>query len=101
MAAIIAVTFYLTMVAAGYVVELVFTPLGLVPTGPRHARVGADGIRWNYTTVLNIVFLLLAAALVVRFLSTGGRAMLARMGGAPDDHDHTGPATHGSSAGVP
>jgi uncharacterized membrane protein YraQ (UPF0718 family) len=47
------------------------------------------------------VFLLLAAALVVRFPSTGGRAMLARMGGAPDDHDHTGPATHGSSSGVP
>jgi uncharacterized membrane protein YraQ (UPF0718 family) len=45
-------TFYATMVAAGYVIELLFTPLGLVPSWPRHASVGGDGIRWNYTTVL-------------------------------------------------
>jgi hypothetical protein len=79
-------TFYATMAAAGYVIELVFQPLGLVPDGPRHASVGDDGIRWNYTSVLNIVFLLLALALVVRFFTTGGRAMLAMMGGGPDDH---------------
>jgi hypothetical protein len=41
-------------------------------------------VSWNYTTFLNIAFLLLAAALVVRFLRTGGRAMLAMMGGSPD-----------------
>jgi uncharacterized membrane protein YraQ (UPF0718 family) len=85
-------TFYLTMVAAGYVIEFVFAPLGLVPSGPRHANVGQDGITWNYTTWLNILFLLLAAALVWRFFTTGGRQMLAMMGGAPDDmtgHDHT------------
>ncbi|HYR63893.1 MAG TPA: permease, partial [Actinomycetota bacterium] len=84
MAAVLAGTFYLTMVAAGYVIELVFAPLRLVPTGARHARVGDDGVRWNYTTVLNIIFLLIAAGLVVRFLRTGGRAMLAMMGGGPD-----------------
>ena len=72
------------MIAAGYAIELVFTPLDLIPTGPRHARVGDDGISWNYTTFLNIVFLLLAAALVTRFLRTGGRQMLAMMGGAPE-----------------
>ena len=87
-------TFYATMAAAGYIVELVVTPLGLVPTGPRHARVGDNGISWNYTTVLNMAFLLLAALLVVRFLRTGGRAMLRMMGGGPDDmtdhSDHTG-----------
>ncbi|MDQ6656938.1 MAG: permease [Actinomycetota bacterium] len=80
-------TFYVTMVVAGYVIEFVFSPLGLVPTGPRHANVGQDGISWNYTTVLNIIFLLLAIALVVRFLTTGGRQMLAMMGGAPDQPD--------------
>jgi hypothetical protein len=87
-------TFYVTMVAAGYVIELVFAPLGLVPSG-RHASVGDNGVRWNYTTVLNIVFLLIAATLVWRFLRTGGRAMLSMMGGGPDDmaeHSHT----HGS-----
>jgi hypothetical protein len=31
---------------------------------------------WTYTTVLNIVVLVVAAVLVVRFLRTGGPAML-------------------------
>jgi hypothetical protein len=75
---------YLAMVAAGYLVELVFGPLRLQPTGPRHASVGMDGIRWNYTSWLNVLFLLLAAALVWRFVRTGGRQMLAMMGGDPD-----------------
>jgi hypothetical protein len=34
---------------------------------------------WNYTAFLNIGFLLLAAALVVRFLRTGGPKMLREM----------------------
>ena len=38
------------------------------------------------TTILNIVFLLLAAALLVRFFRSGGRAMLTMMGGSPDGH---------------
>jgi uncharacterized membrane protein YraQ (UPF0718 family) len=91
-AAILTVSFYVTMVAAGYVIELVFGPLHLVPT-TRHATMGDDAVRWNYTTYLNIVFLVLAAALVWRFYRTGGREMLAMMGGGPDDmaemeHDH-------------
>jgi len=85
-------TFYATMAAAGYVIEFVFEPLGLIPKGPRNASVGDDSIRWNYTTVLNIVFLVLAAVLVWRFVRSGGRAMLSMMGGRPDDdmagHDH-------------
>jgi uncharacterized membrane protein YraQ (UPF0718 family) len=88
-------TFYVTMVAAGYVIELVFGPLHLIPSGPRHASVGENGITWNYTTWLNIVFLALAAMLVWRFFTTGGRAMLAMMGGGPDDmagaHEHPAP----------
>jgi uncharacterized protein len=77
--------FYATMAAAGYIIEFVFSPLGLAPVGPRHANVGQNGITWNYTTVLNIIFLLLAAALVWRFLATGGRQMLSMMGGVPSD----------------
>jgi uncharacterized membrane protein YraQ (UPF0718 family) len=76
--------FYLAMVGAGYAVELVFKPLGLVPTA-RTAKVMDSGISWNYTTWLNIAFLLLAVLLVVRFLRTGGPAMLKMMGGGPDD----------------
>jgi len=87
--------FYATMVLAGYAVEFLFGGLGLIPA-ERTAKVAETGIQWNYTTVLNIVFLLLAAALLVRFYRSGGRSMLAMMGGSPDAaeqyaghaHDH-------------
>ncbi|MEV0262343.1 permease [Streptomyces sp. NPDC050617] len=76
-------TFYASMVLAGYVVEFVFGFSGLIPDRS-HAAVPDNGVSWNYTTWLNIAFLLLAAALVIRFLRTGGRAMLGMMGGAPE-----------------
>jgi hypothetical protein len=81
-------TFYATMVIAGYIVEFLFGGLGLIPA-QRAARVAEEGIRWNYTTVLNIVFLLLAAALLVRFFRSGGRSMLKMMGGGPDASEHS------------
>jgi uncharacterized protein len=76
-------TFYAAMAAAGYVIELVFGGLGLVP-GNATAKVMREGVSWNYTTWLNIVFLALAAVLLIRFARTGGMAMLRMMGGAPD-----------------
>ena len=79
-------TFYAAMVVAGYAVELLFGGLGLVPD-QADAKLPTEGVRWNYTTVLNIVFLLLAAVLVVRFLATGGLSMLRMMGGSPDAGD--------------
>ena len=90
-------TFYATMVTAGYLVELIFGGLGLIPAEPQ--REGARAAHpWNYTTWLNIVFLLLAAALVVRFARTGGSPMLKMMGGPPGTagghHDHHAPAGH-------
>jgi uncharacterized membrane protein YraQ (UPF0718 family) len=91
--------FYATMVVAGYIVELLFGGLGLIPAG-RTAKVGDIGVQWNYTTVLNIVFLLLAAALLVRFFRSGGGPMLKMMGGSPESadsgtghHDHHGAGT--------
>lgn len=75
-------TFYAAMVGAGYVVELLFGVTGLIP-GQRSATVMTEGISWNYTTWLNIVFLVLAAVLLVRFFRTGGRDMLRMMGGPP------------------
>jgi uncharacterized protein len=81
-------TFYATMVAAGYVVEIVFGLLGLTPT-ERNAKVVEASIQLNYTTVLNVLFLGLAAVLVVRFLRTGGPAMLKMMGNDPSSgHEH-------------
>jgi uncharacterized protein len=85
--------FYATMVAAGYVVEIAFGGLGLIPSA-RAAKVTQTGITWNYTTILNIVFLLLAAALLVRFNRSGGATMLKMMGGGPgshEDHAHAEP----------
>jgi len=79
--------FYTTMVIAGYIIEFLFGGLGLVPA-QRAAKVAAQGIQWNYTTVLNIIFLLLAAALLVRFFRSGGGPMLRTMGGSPDAHEH-------------
>ena len=92
---VIAGVFYATMVLAGYVVEFTFSGLGLVPAS-RTAKVGETGIEWNYTTYLNIVFIIVAVALVVRFFRSGGGAMLKMMGGGPEaagDH-HAGPPGH-------
>jgi len=80
-------TFYTAMAVAGYVVELVFGGLGLIPS-PARARIPDQGLSWDYTTWLNIVFLALAAALIIRFVRTGGVAMLRMMGGPPDTHQH-------------
>ena len=72
------VTFYITMASAGLIVEILFGVLGLIPT-ERNAQVVEASVRWNYTTVLNLFFLTIAAVLVVRFLRTGGPAMLRAM----------------------
>jgi len=76
------VTFYVAMAAAALVVEVLFGLFGLIPQ-ERHARVVEASISWNYTTWLNIVFLILAAVLVWRFFRTGGREMLRIMNGPP------------------
>ncbi|WP_405810394.1 permease [Streptomyces sp. NBC_00210] len=74
-------TFYTAIVVAGYVVEFVFGGLGLIPD-QADAEIPMGGVTWNYTTWLNIVFLVLAAALLLRFLRTGGMTMLGAMGGS-------------------
>jgi uncharacterized protein len=92
MAAFLLATFFAAMALAGYAVELVFGGLGLVP-GRASAVIPDDGVSWNYTTWLNIVFLLLAVVLVTRFIRTGGLPMLRMMGGAPaSDGDEPGAA---------
>jgi uncharacterized membrane protein YraQ (UPF0718 family) len=80
-------TFYAAMVAAGLVIELLFGALGLVPD-ERSARVVEAHISLNYTTILNIIFLVLAAILMVRFFRTDGLQMLKMMGEPADHADH-------------
>jgi uncharacterized protein len=77
-------TFYTVMAAAGYIVELVFGGLGLVPHRG-HTTILVQSVSWNYTTWLNIVFLALTAGLVVRFVRNGGLSMLRMMNGRPAD----------------
>jgi uncharacterized protein len=78
MAAFLLVTFYTAMALSGLAVELVFQAIGLAPTD-RHAKIVEASITWNYTTILNIAFLALAAVLVWRFVATGGLPMLKMM----------------------
>ncbi len=88
MAGFLFVTFYAAMAAAALVVELIFGALGLIPT-QRNARVIEASVTWNYTTWLNVAFLVLAGLLVWRFLKTGGPAMLRMMNRpAPMGHSH-------------
>jgi uncharacterized protein len=79
--------FYAAIVVAGYVIEFLFGALGLIPH-TRAARVTEHAIQWNYTTILNIIFLLIAVALLARFFRTGGGPMLKMMNGSPDGHEH-------------
>ena len=77
-------SFYATMAVAGYVVELLFAALGLVPK-ERTAKVAEMAAHWNYTSVLNIVALAVGVVLTYRFVRTGGLPMLKMMGGTPDN----------------
>ena len=83
-AAILAGVFYVAMAGAALVVEALFGALHLIPVN-RGVAVMQESIRWNYTSVLNLVFLAVSALLLVRFLKTGGPAMLREMGGAAVD----------------
>jgi uncharacterized membrane protein YraQ (UPF0718 family) len=78
MAGFLLATFYATMAAAGLIVEFLFQWLELTRT-QRNAKVAMANIHWNYTSILNIIFLAIAAILVWRFVRTGGLPMLRMM----------------------
>jgi len=84
MAGFLFATFYGAMAIAALMVDLIFGGFGLIPS-ERRARVVEASITWNYTTWLNLAFLILAGFLVWRFLNTGGLAML-RMMNRPANH---------------
>jgi hypothetical protein len=78
-----------------------FQALGLIPTA-RRATVVETTITFNYTTILNLVFLVLAGVLVYRFFRTGGPAMLRMMDLMPEEMqgmDH-GAMAHGHAGGA-
>jgi uncharacterized membrane protein YraQ (UPF0718 family) len=86
MAGFLLATFYATMAAAGLIVEFLFEGFGLTRT-QRNAKVEMANIHWNYTTVLNIISLAVAAVLVSRFVRTGGGLPMLRMMNKPIDRD--------------
>jgi uncharacterized membrane protein YraQ (UPF0718 family) len=96
-AAFLLVTFYATMAASGLIVDLLFNALGLEPTGPRHAKVIQASVTLDYTTVLNIIFLALAAVLLIRYFRKGGGLAMLRMMNTPmaaeRHHHHPGHET--------
>jgi uncharacterized membrane protein YraQ (UPF0718 family) len=86
-AGFILASFYVTMVAAGLLVELLFEGVGL-ERHARDAKVIEAAVSWNYTTFLNIVFLPLAAVLVWRYFARGGGWKMLRMMNEPMGHEH-------------
>ena len=97
MAGFLLATFYATMVAAGLAVEFLFEAFG-IERHARNAKVEMASVTWNYTTYLNIVFLLLAAALVWRYFRRGGGWEMLRLmnepGAAAEHAHHAGAHSH-------
>jgi len=86
------VSFYIVMVIAALCVEGLFALAGWVP-GHRSITVAMAHISFNYTAVLNIIFFITAAILVVAFFRSGGPQMMRMMasgghGHAHADHEH-------------
>src|SRR4030081_2632535 len=66
---------YVAMALAGFLVGGAFQLLGWAPTN-HHVTVFETMPTWNYTSFLDIAFLLLIAVLAWRFVTTGGMDML-------------------------
>jgi hypothetical protein len=66
---------YGAMALAGFLIGGAFQLLGLAPTN-HHVAVFETQPTWNYTTFLDIAFLVLMAVLGWRFVTTGGIEML-------------------------
>jgi hypothetical protein len=94
MAGFLLATFYAAMVTAALIVEFLFEGVGLTRT-QRNAKVEMASVHWNYTTVLNILAISVAALLLWRFIRTGGLPML-RMMNTPIAHDAGEPHAHPS-----
>jgi len=86
---LLAAYLYVCAAIAGYVIGLLFEALGLVPD-PSTATLPDGGVSWDHTTWLDTATLVLAVLLVVRFVRSGGTAMLRRMGDNPEPSETGG-----------
>ena len=88
MTVLLACSLYAAMVAAALIVEGAFRLLGWVPQ-QRNVSIGTADISWNYTTLLNLAFGLLALACATVFLRSGGPEMMKSMASEPSsEHAH-------------
>ena len=78
MTVLLTVSSYVAIVLSGYFTEILFGSLNLIPA-ERNALITSGGISFNYTSILNIIFIILAVLLVIRFYKTGGMKMLKTM----------------------
>ena len=82
---------YLAMALAGFLIGGAFQLLGLVPSN-HHVAIFETQPAWNYTSFLDIAFLVLMAVMAWRFFTTGGPGMLRAMsqpgGGGHAQMDH-------------
>jgi uncharacterized membrane protein YraQ (UPF0718 family)/YHS domain-containing protein len=86
---------FATMVGAALIVDGIFSALDLVPTHrPSIESISERDIAWNYTTFLNIVFFVVAAALIGLTLRRGAKDPVCGMSvdrdKAPHRSDHAG-----------
>ena len=72
--AVVVGVMFASMVVAALAVDGLFSALGLIPeTRPSIESISERGISWNYTTVLNMLFTLVAAGLFALTLRRGDR----------------------------
>jgi uncharacterized membrane protein YraQ (UPF0718 family) len=89
---------YIAMALAGFLIGGAFQLLGIAPAH-HHVAVFETRPSWNYTTVLDIGFVVLMAVMAWRFVTTGGVKMLRAMGGPAGEHGgHGGHGGHGAHA---
>jgi uncharacterized membrane protein YraQ (UPF0718 family) len=85
---------FAAMVLAALAIDGIFDAAGLIPSHrPSVDSISSRGVSWNYTTVLNIVFLLVAAALIGLTLRRGARDPVCGM--TVQRHDGTPTAVYG------
>jgi uncharacterized membrane protein YraQ (UPF0718 family) len=80
-------TFYAAMFGGALVIEFIFQVAGWIPQH-RNAQIDEAAVSFNYTSILNVIFLFLAAALLIRFFRTGGPEMLRMMNQPSHPHEH-------------
>jgi uncharacterized membrane protein YraQ (UPF0718 family)/YHS domain-containing protein len=79
---------YVAMAVSGFLIGGAFQLLGLAPTN-HHIAIFETTPTWNYTTFLDIIFLVLMAVLAWRFFTTGGPDMIRAMAHPREVGSHT------------